>query len=133
MSANLDPVRSIYADWERGDFSSIAWADPSIEYVVADGPSPGIRKGVAEMAREWLEFMNAWEGMRVNANDCREIDDERVLVFTGVTGPARTSGVALEDVRPKGASLLHLRDGTVTRLVTYWHRDRALADLGLEE
>jgi hypothetical protein len=35
--------------------------------------------------------------------------------------------------RRKGATLFHIRDGAVTRLVIYAEKKHALADLGLEE
>jgi ketosteroid isomerase-like protein len=34
-------------------------------------------------------------------------------------------------MRVKGADVVHVRGGKVTRLVTYLDRERALADLGL--
>ena len=49
-SANLDLVRSIFADWERWDFISTEWAPPEIEFVFADGPALGRWHGVAGMA-----------------------------------------------------------------------------------
>jgi hypothetical protein len=63
-SANVELVRSIYADWERGDFSSAVWADSEIEFVAADGPSPGRRTGVAGMEEAWRDFLTAWGDYR---------------------------------------------------------------------
>jgi ketosteroid isomerase-like protein len=130
MSANLDLVRSIYADWERGDFSSTAWADPGIEYVVADGPAPGRWTGLAGMAEAWGGIASAWEELRVLAEEYVALDDERVLVLLDNGGRGKTSEIDLHQVRG-GANLFHVRRGKVTRYVIYWDRDRAFADLGL--
>ena len=131
MSENLDLVKPIYAAWEQGDFSSSDWADPEIEFVAMDGTSPGKAKGKAEMAVSWREILNAWDDFRTIAEEYRELDDERILVFTRNTGRGKASSLELADVEPRGANLLHIRDGKVTRLAAWWNRDRALSDLGL--
>ncbi len=133
MSENLDLVRSLYVAWERGDFSSAEWADPGIEFVLADGPDPGGWKGLDGMAEGWRSFQRTWEDFRADPTDYRELDDDRVLVLVQFVGRAKGSGMELAQMQTKQANLLQIRDGKVTRLVLYWDRDRALADLGLQE
>jgi ketosteroid isomerase-like protein len=132
-SANLDLVRSIYAPWERGDFSAVDWAHPEIEYVIVGGPTPGSWNGHAGMAEPNRDFLSAWEDVRVEIDECRELDAGRVLVLHRRSGRGKMSGVELEQIGEKGAWLFHLRDGKVTRLVGYHDADHALTDLGLEE
>jgi len=132
-SENLELVRSIYADWERGDWHSARWAHPQIEFVIADGPVPLSTTGVRDMAENWRSWLNAWEGFGIQAEEFRELDDERVLVLHRYTGRGKSSGMALDEVHAKAATVMHMRDGMVARLVGYNERDRALADLGLDE
>ena len=130
--ANLDLVRSIYADWERGDFGSVEWADPEIEFAIADGPAPGRWAGVVGMGEGSRGYLSSWEHWRAEPEEFREIDDERVIVMFRERGRGKTSGVDLADVRVSGATLFCIRGGLVVRLAFYFDRDRALADLGLE-
>ena len=132
MSAQLDFVRSILAEWERGDWSSVEWADPEIEFLFADGPNPGRWTGVAGMREGFLDFLGAWEGLGVAPTEYRELRGERVLVLVQFSGRGKTSRLDLAQMQPKNAALFHIGDGKVTKLVLYWDSDRAFADLGLE-
>jgi ketosteroid isomerase-like protein len=133
MSSNLDLVRSILSEWERGDFGSVAWAHPEIEYVLIGGPEPGKWDGLAAMTASVRDFMSAWEGYRIRAEELRELDGERVLALVRLSGQGKVSGLQIADTGAEGAEVWHLRNGEVTRLHMYWDRDRALADLGLED
>ena len=131
---NVELVRSISEDWERGDFRSVEWADPEIEFVVADfGPGSGSWTGLADMAEGFRGILEAWENYRTEVDEYRELDDEHVLVLLHLSRRGKTSGVQLGQIRTKAANLFHVRNGKVTRLVLYFDRERALADLGLSE
>ncbi len=129
-SANLDFVRSIYTAWEVGDFSSAEWAHPEIECAGDDPLVPfGRITGVAEMAEIWRNWLRAWKDFRAEADEYREVDGERVLVLLRYGGRGNPGGLEVAPI--EAASLFHVRDGKVTRLVLYLDRERALADVGL--
>jgi ketosteroid isomerase-like protein len=137
MSENLDLVRSVYAAWERGDFSAGGWMHPEIECVIVDGPAPGRWVGVVAMAVAWRDFLSAWDDWRVEMEGYRELDGERVLVLERRSARAKKSGLEIGQSVGKthstGASIFHVHAGRVTKFITYFDRDRALADLGLKQ
>jgi ketosteroid isomerase-like protein len=128
---NVHLVQSIYTAWGRGDFSSAEWAHPEIELVFADWPPYGSWRGSAGMAEAFRDFLGNWDQFRAEAEEYRELDGERVLVLNQFGGRGKTSGLEVEQMRARGASLFHVRGGKVTKLVLYAERRAAIADLGL--
>jgi ketosteroid isomerase-like protein len=130
-SANVELVRAIFADWERGHFSSLDWADPEIEFVIADTPDARKWTGLAGMSEGFLDYVGAWAGYGVTAEGYLEPQDGRVLALVRLSGRGKTSGLDLGQIGPHAANVFDIRDDKVTRLVLYVDRDRALADLSL--
>ena len=85
------------------------------------------------MAEGWRTTMAAWDRLSVTAEEYRELDDELIIVLHRVRARGKMSGLQIEEDLTKGAVLFAVHQGKVKRLVTYLRRDRALADLALED
>ncbi len=128
-AANVELVRSIYEAWERGDFSRTSeWAHPEIECTSFGGPITGGYTGTAAIAEGWRAMLEILDDARPEAQEYRDVDEERVLVLGRLRGREKSSGADVEQLR---ANLFRIRDGKVVRLIFYWDRGRAFADLGL--
>jgi ketosteroid isomerase-like protein len=85
------------------------------------------------MAEAWRIRLSTFEDFRVVVDEYREIDDKRVLALLGGSRRFKASGLSFEQTGGEPAHVFHVRDGKVTKLVVYSDRDRALADLGIED
>ena len=77
--------------------------------------------------------MSAWVDLRIEVDEYRELDDERVLVLARKHGRGKQSGLEIDEMHAKGATVCHVRGGKVTRMVLCYERENAFADLGLSE
>jgi ketosteroid isomerase-like protein len=124
---NLEVVRSILADWARGEYSATDWADPDIEFMDSFDPVPA--RGVDELGRRWGEFLKAWDQFATTPERFIDAGGDRVLVLVRFEGRGRTSGAPATAF--SGGQLFTLREGKVVRLVLYTGTEDALRAVGL--
>ena len=82
------------------------------------------------MSQENVEVVRrAWEAFNRRDYDVALQD----IALTRNTGRGKTSGLEVGQIATRGANVFDIHGGKATRLVAYFNRDSALADLGLEE
>ena len=96
---DVDFVRSIYAGWERGDYTSSDWAHSQIEWNFAvDGPSPTGGIGIRGMTENWSGLISAFEDLHHDVDEYVDLDDGRVLVLQHLRGRGKASGLEIGQI-----------------------------------
>jgi len=132
MSENLDLVRSILKPWGRGKLEPVLREhfEPTARVDLSENVfNPAVYEGYEEIARHRREVADVWAVFEIEVERIFE-GRHAVVAFTHEHGRGEVSGV---EVDRHTAALFRLRDGKVSEVRFYLDRDRALADLGLEE
>lgn len=154
MSENPDLVRSIYAAWKRGDYSSTEWADnvdlvragyewfnrekaeppptwhPDGEFVNArEDPDHAIYRGIDAIRKHFRGWLEAYPDLHVEPVEI-QADGDLVFVWTRFTGHGADSGAAME---MELAHVVTIEGGKTRRIQEYFDRAEALKAVGLEE
>jgi ketosteroid isomerase-like protein len=124
-------IRSLYAAWQRSDFSSAkGFFDPEVEFrPPPDFPEFEVCHGLDEMNRSFRMWMGAFESYRFDAPECIDAG-EQVLAVHHQWGKGMDTGI---EVQNEVFNVFTLRDGKVVRYEMFFERGAALKAVGLAE
>ena len=73
-------------------------------------------------------LFDAWESYRLEPEEVRQVDEDRVLALVREVARGRSSGVEVES---RWGYVLTVRDGQIVRVEAYRDADRALQAVNL--
>jgi ketosteroid isomerase-like protein len=132
---NVDFVRRHLRDWQNDDFEAfLCKAHPEIEWHavlerLVEGPESAYH-GHDGVRRLWHTYKTELDSFGVEADEIRDVGDDRVVLL----GRIRWRGVAsgIESESPFGM-VITVRDGKMFRSLDYLSHDEALKAVGLAE
>jgi len=130
---NIEIVRRIYAEWERGHMAAgVELFDSEIvfESFMPDANERVVANGPEEVETFMREFLRHWRDYRLIGEEFREIGRDKVLVAGHQAATGRQSGVAVESAM---CSVWTFRNGSVVGLVFDPDSQTALEAAGLRE
>jgi ketosteroid isomerase-like protein len=121
-----------YEAFNRGDLDSVLCLfDSDVEaHDPPEMPDAAVHRGLDAVRRDWEQTFAAFEEFAIAIEECRDLGDERLLLFLRYRGRGRGSGATVE------ASMAHvvtIRHGKVLRLRQFLDRQNALEAVGLRE
>ena len=121
--------------WQRDDFEAfLLGTHPEIEWHavlqrLVEGPESAYH-GHEGMRRLWDTYRTELDGFEVEAEEIRDVGDDRVVFLGRISWRGTASGIESES--PFGM-VITLRDGKMFRSVDYLSHDEPLKAVRLEE
>ena len=123
---DIEMLESMLAEWARGDFSDTTRFTEDVVFVVA-GPDGAEHQGIENFGRAWRDFLSAWSDLRMTPGRVVAGDAGTYVLLHGLTARGKGSGL---DVDARVATLIHTREGRISRVEMFWDRAAALAAAG---
>ena len=131
---NVEIVRKVLAEWERGNFWTADAFDPDVHVRWMDrilAPTGGETHGIEELTRGMLDFLREWEKGSGSATAERIVEaGEDVVSIETWRGRGKASGLEVETPQ---ACVWSVSSGKITRMIRYGDPAEALEAAGLAE
>ena len=133
--ANVEIVRRGLEAWQRDDFDSwLATLDLAVEWHtglerLVEG-TESFYRGHDGMRRFWNAYRTEFEDFEVEAQELRDLGDDRVALLGRFRWRGPASGIGTES--PLGM-VFTIRAGKIIRSVDYFSQQEALEAVGLRE
>ncbi len=127
--ANVELLRSVYAQTARGDFTVYSLLPDDLELVIAPQmPDAGTYRG--EHARRWLRaWVDSFDGLKLKAVELTDAG-ERVLTEFVQRGSPRNSDAP---IALRSWAVTTFQEGALKRIELFMARGEALEAAGLSE
>jgi ketosteroid isomerase-like protein len=130
---NVEIVRRIYAEWERGNFAAgLTWfaADIRFEVFMPDASENVTAHGLTELRDFMGSWFAQWQNYRIMGDEFRAVGDDKVFVGGRQAGTGHRSGAEVES---PGFGVWTFRGGKVVELFVHYNRHKALEAAGLSD
>ena len=133
--ANVELVRATWEAWERGDTNGVlSFVDPEVEWLTAIdrglGRAGSLYHGHEGMRELWNLWRSEFDDFSIQANEIRDLGDERVLTLAHIQFRGQASGIMVES---QLALLMTLHNRKIVRSEDYLSYQEAIEDVGLSE